>query len=340
MAEKKHKEEETKIEEIKTETPKKPKNIWMLSTSILGIIVVFLLVFNFFTPSGITGKTISESQAGEKTLDFVKNIYGIDVTLQSTSKEGDLYKIDLLMSKDNAPVTLYTTKDFSFIKLPNGYWVSIAEVTEQAAAYKAAENQTESQPQEVPKSDKPKVELFVMTHCPYGTQAEKGVLPAIKLLGTLTDSKIRFVHYFMHGDKEEQETYTQVCIREEQSSKFISYLECFLEADNSESCLTKTGVDKTKLASCKSESGKAKQYYEADKTLSQGYGVQGSPTLIINSVEVEFYPRSPANALSVICSAFKIPAEQCNNKLSEENPSPGFGTSVSSSSGSEGGSCS
>jgi len=326
MADKKMKVEETKIEEVNTEKPKKFNNPWMLSTSVLAIISVVLLVLAFASP-GITGKAISENQAGEKTLDFVRNIYGIDVTLQGTEKEGDLYKINLLMAEDNAPVTLYTTKDFSFMKLPNRYWVNIEDVIEQAAAYKAAEEE-QSTPTEVVKSDKPEVELFIMTHCPYGTQAEKGFIPAIKLLGTLADFKIRFVHYFMHGDKEEQETYAQVCIREEQSSKFINYLECFLEAGDSESCLTKTGIDKTKITACKSESGKAKQYYEADKALSQGYGVQGSPTLIVNGAEVEFYPRSPSNALSVICSAFNTAPEQCNQKLSEENPSPGFGTTA------------
>jgi len=33
--------------------------------------------------------------------------------------------------------------------------------------------------QELPKTAKPKVELFVMSHCPYGTQAEKAMIPVV-----------------------------------------------------------------------------------------------------------------------------------------------------------------
>ena len=43
----------------------------------------------------------------------------------------------------------------------------------------------------VPKSDKPLVELFVMAYCPYGTQAEKGLIPVIELLGDKIDASIK-----------------------------------------------------------------------------------------------------------------------------------------------------
>ncbi|PIN77734.1 hypothetical protein COV15_01475 [Candidatus Woesearchaeota archaeon CG10_big_fil_rev_8_21_14_0_10_34_12] len=327
MADKTKNSEEIKIDDSNMEKPRRLNNPWMLSTTVLAIIAVVLLILTFAS-SGITGKAISENQAGQKTVSFVKDIYKIDVTLKDTSTEGNLYKIDLLMD-DGSPVTLYTTKDFSFMKLPNGYWVSVLEVREQAAAYQVAEGQA-STPAEVVKSDKPEVELFVMTHCPYGTQAEKGFIPAIEALGGTINAKIRFVHYFMHGDVEEQETYAETCIREEQSSKFINYLKCFLETGDSTNCVTKIGVDKTKLDSCVS-SGKGKEYYEGDKTLSEGYGVRGSPTLIINGGEAEFYPRSPSNALSVICSAFNTEPDQCSLELSADNPATGFGTSSSSS---------
>jgi hypothetical protein len=187
-------------------------------------------------------------------------------------------------------------------------------------------------PTVVPKTDKPKVELFIMTHCPYGTQAEKGIIPAVKALGDKVDFTIRFVHYFMHGDKEETETYNQVCIREEQSAKYISYLECFLEDGNSDRCITKVGVDKAKMTGCVST--KAKEYYAADSKLSESYGVQGSPTLIINGAEAEFYPRSPSNAATAICAAFNNQPTLCSsNSLSTSGASAGFGYGTAAASG-------
>ncbi|MBI2124670.1 thioredoxin domain-containing protein, partial [Candidatus Pacearchaeota archaeon] len=187
------------------------------------------------------------------------------------------------------------------------------------------------------KSAKPKVELFVMTYCPYGTQAEKGLIPALNLLGDKIDAKIRFVHYFMHGDKEEQETYTQLCIREEQSGKYLSYLECFLEDGNSARCLAEAGIDKTKLNSC--TESKAKGYYASDSALSNSYGVQGSPTLIINGQEASS-GRSSSALLSAICSAFSNEPEECSEQVSSEDPAPGFGyVGAGSHSGGNAGSC-
>ncbi len=44
-----------------------------------------------------------------------------------------------------------------------------------------------------------------MSYCPYGTQAEKGILPVVALLGDKIDFKLRTVHYVLHGDKEDLE---------------------------------------------------------------------------------------------------------------------------------------
>ena len=71
----------------------------------------------------------------------------------------------------------------------------------------------------LPKSDKPVVELFVMSYCPYGTQAEKGILPVLALLGDKIDFKLRMVHYILHGEPEDLENKRQLCIREEEFDK-------------------------------------------------------------------------------------------------------------------------
>jgi hypothetical protein len=183
----------------------------------------------------------------------------------------------------------------------------------------------------IPKSNKPKVELFVMSYCPYGLQMEKGIIPVIEALGTKADIKVRFVHYFMHGDKEEKETYTQVCIREEQKTRYLNYLKCFVEDGNSTRCIKKVGISKTRLTSCIKKN--AKKYYAVDQALSEEYGVQGSPTLIINKVEANS-ARDPQSIISTICSTFNNIPSQCSKELSSENPSAGFGYGTGGSSGS------
>jgi len=300
--------EENKVEEETTEkkerlTEKMRENPWILSTLVLGILTLIFLVGNF--SGNMTGNVISEKDAGEILLSFASSQL-TDMEILGVEKENGLYKI-IFTSSETGESKVYTTFDGKY--LING-------LTPLLVSTSSEKNN------DVPKSDKPEVELFVMTHCPYGTQAEKGIISTIKALGDSADVKIRFVHYFMH-EPEETETPIQVCIREEQPERFLDYLECFLEDGDSDRCLTKANIDKTKMNACISN-GKAEEYYNKDSQLSQNYGVEGSPTLVINGVIVSS-GRDSASYLDVICSAFNgIPGE-CSIELSSASPSPGFG---------------
>lgn len=294
-------------------------NPWILSTIIIGIVALILLVFVF--RGGITGNVISEDKAMEKTADFIGKVYGVELEEGSVMEKNGIYEITFSM--EGQPVKMGSTKDFSFMRLPNGYWIRTLDFEDA----EPAQQQEQEQPAEVPKSDNPEVELFVMTHCPYGTQAEKGILPVMNLLDNI---KIRFVHYFMHGEEEQLETYRQLCIREEQEDKFLKYLQCFLEAGESENCLGSTGVNKGKVESCMGS--KAEGYYAEDSALSEGYGVRGSPSLVING-QVINSGRSSAAFLSTICSAFNEEPSACSEELSNENPSAGFGYSTGGDTG-------
>src|SRR3989339_695141 len=165
-----------------------------------------------------------------------------------------------------------------------------------------------------------------------GTSLVKGFIPAMKTLSSVADVKIRFVHYFMHGEKEETETPIQVCIREEQGDKYLDYLECFLEDSDSPRCVLKTKINDAKVKECIS-SGRAKEYYAEDSKLSQAYGVQGSPTLIINGVQSNA-GRDSASYLEGICTAFNNAPSVCSTQLSSSAPSPGFGYTATSASAS------
>jgi len=196
------------------------------------------------------------------------------------------------------------------------------------------------------KTDKPTVELFVMSHCPYGTQIEKGIIPAIEALGSNVDFSLKFCNYSMHGEKELKEELSQYCIQKEQKDKLLSYLKCFLKAGDSASCVSSTGIDKTKLDSCVASSDKEFSVtsnftnkvgfkgdypgftiFESDNTK---YGVEGSPTLIINGVKNTSAGRNSAGLLSAICATYNNAPAACNTKLSSDDPTPGFGEGTTS----------
>lgn len=294
-------------------TYKVRNNPWMLASILLAILSLILLITHF-SGAGITGNIISKDKAGKIILDFAEEQTGETLELVDVVEEFGMYKVTVLYQDSKIP--LYLTKDGENL---------VQGVTPLALLNQAADN-TDETPQEVVKSDKPEVELFVMTHCPYGTQAEKGFIPVMELLNGVADLKIRFVHYFMH-DPEEAETPRQVCIREEQEDKYLDYLKCFLEDGNAERCLAEADIDEDALETCIKEN--ADTYYAEDSKLSEEYGVQGSPTLVVNGVIVNS-KRNPAAYLATVCNGFNTSPDECSESLDTTDPSAGFGYGVGS----------
>jgi len=298
--------DEIQIKIPKINLKKIKKNPWILTTIVLAILVIIALLNNGFALG------VGKNNAGQNLLEFYQGNGVEGLTLDSVEKVSGMYQVNFEFEGNVVP--MYITNDGKYIAQALTPLV-ISET-----------DQTEPEPQDITKSDKPKVELFVMTHCPYGTQAEKGFIPAIVALGNTIDAEIEFVHYFLH-DPEYNETPVQICIREEQESKYLPYLKCFLEEGDTETCLTETGIDQTKLNSC--IDNKYEDLYAIDSKLSEDYGVQGSPTLVING-QIVNSARSAAAYLDTICSAFNEKPEECNTELSADNPSAGFGYGTSS----------
>lgn len=204
-----------------------------------------------------------------------------------------------------------------------------------------------SQVLEVVKADKPIVELFVMSYCSYGLQMQKAFLPVMELLKDKADLSIKFVSYAMHDKLEIDENNTQHCLQEEQSDKLISYLKCFTTKGDSKICLKETGVNESNLNSCISavdkKFGITLAYndknswlsgrfpiYPVDEGLNEKYGVQGSPTLVINGSQVQV-SRSPEAVKLAICASFNQQPNECGQTLSTAAASPSFGSGVDSS---------
>ncbi len=195
------------------------------------------------------------------------------------------------------------------------------------------------------KSDKPIVDLFIMSHCPYGTQMEKGVLPVIDALGDSVEWNFRYVYYAMHGELEVTEQHLQYCIQQETPDVFIDYLTCFLEDGETDRCLTANSINRDQYSTCLDESDKefaitanledtdswlsgTYPLFETDKELNDKYAVQGSPTLVVNGVKVDGAGRDPASILDTVCQGFKDMPEECNVELPSVGYSAGFGFTV------------
>lgn len=196
----------------------------------------------------------------------------------------------------------------------------------------------------IEKKEVPEVELFAMSYCPYGTQMEKAILPVQELLGDKANIQVKFVDYVMHGEKEIMENTRHYCIQNNQQNKFWNYLECFLEDSETDKCLQETEIDQTKLESCVNEEIEKHNLlngtgnyppYPLQTELNEEYGVEGSPTFVVNGETLDV-SRTPEDVKEVVCAAFTEKPSECEQTLSTESPSAGFGFSGS---GTDSGSC-
>lgn len=311
------------------------KNYWALSTIVLAIILIIVLA------TGGSKPTMNAKEVGQKILSFASAQYP-DAGLISINDNGQFYEVVLSINGQESP--LYATKDGENIILPQGVIPLTARATQDTA--------TQPTQTEIPKSDKPIVEAFVMSHCPSGTQIEKGLLPVAELLGNKIDFQIKFVYYAMHPSQGEvEEELKQYCIEEEQNDKFLGYLTCWLgktgtPADGA-ACIDETGIDKTKLSTCTARTdaefnvlanlndqstwlnGRFPKF-DIHKAENDKYRVGGSPTLIINGVQSQA-GRDSVSLLKAICDTFNTAPEECNTEFKTETPAPGFGWSTTTS---------
>ena len=182
---------------------------------------------------------------------------------------------------------------------------------------------------------------FIMSYCPYGLQFLKAYIPVIELLGNDADVIVNFVSYAMHDKKELDENNAMYCLQTEQNTKFTTYLRCFVESENSDSCIESTGVNSEALDTCVASldaeyritelyndrstwSGGRFPQYGVDKDLNTQYGVQGSPTFVLNGKQVSV-PRVAESIKQAICAEFDTPPVACNTVLSTASEQPSFG---------------
>lgn len=334
-------EAETTENETGIDGKKKSKPIDKKFLAILIIIVIAIVAYSGYK-NGKFDKVlgVQPKMTIEEATKFVnENLVaeGATATVTEISEENGLVKLKLNINDQE--YTTYLTKDKT-IFFPQA--ITIAEIQQQKAdaAKQAADERTQSLAS-LTKNDKPTVELFVMSQCPYGTQAEKAIIPAIKAMGNKIDFKLEFCDYAMHDEKELREEMNQYCIMQNQGDKFMSYLECFLSDGDGAKCLAQTGIDTAGLNTCVAATDskyKIMAGYADKATWRNGtyplfpifqeavtkYQVTGSPTLVVNGTQVSS-SRTAASYLETICAGFTTAPAECSQALSTTSPSSGFG---------------
>jgi hypothetical protein len=258
-----------------------------------------------------------------KIQTFIKNNApaGTQADIKSIAKEGDLYKVTISVGGQEVP--LYVTRDGKkLIQQP----IDLDQKPDAQAANTPATPTATTAEQ---KTAVPTVDLFVMSYCPYGLQMERGILPVVEALGSKIKFNLKFVSYTLHGQKEVDENVNQYCIEKTQPTKLDAYLKCFWKnsAGASVACMKTVGINAAQITSCVADANK--QFNPTEKSFSINadentkFGVQGSPTLVVNGTTLSS-GRDSASILKAVCSGFTTQPKECSAALSSTSPAAGF----------------
>ncbi|NUP14073.1 MAG: thioredoxin domain-containing protein [Polyangiaceae bacterium] len=159
-----------------------------------------------------------------------------------------------------------------------------------------------------------KVELFVMSQCPYGVQAEAAFKDIVAKFGADIDFKLEFIGTkdpkgapkSMHGPAEVKGDIVQVCAMKYAPNWFDMVLcqnKDYKSVDtNWQACAQEAGIATDKIDACvngkEGEELLVASFDRADKL-----GVQGSPTIRIAGKEYDG-SRRPADMMRAICAEY------------------------------------
>ncbi len=144
------------------------------------------------------------------------------------------------------------------------------------------------------KSDKARMELFVMSQCPFGTRAESVVAKVLENLGQYVDLSLRFVvdetggaNQFssLHGDPEVRLDRVQACAGIVDPSKQLAFIVESNESQESwEQAAAKMELDVKAINACLTD-GRGDKALSADARRCKEMNVNASPSLYINGKE-------------------------------------------------------
>jgi glutaredoxin len=274
-------------------------------------------------------KGISSKEAGEIVINYVDKVLEGQATAElvgDVTKENGVYKMRLKIGEQE--MTSYISLDGKII-FPSGI-----AVTEDITANGDANS-------DIPKQDKTSADLFVMSFCPYGNQAEEMMMKVVDLLGDKADIELHYVIYenyqgggsdycvangkycSMHGTQELNQDVRELCVQKYQKEKFwdfVKQINASCNYQDVDACWEKvaknSGIDVNNVKTCFTE--EKISLLQSEVELGKKYDISGSPQLIIN--DKEFTGSRGAEAYkSAICAGFNTVPEECSTSLGSDS---------------------
>lgn len=265
------------------------------------------------------------SACGDRTLSFVNDYLvseGTAAILVNVWEKHGIYQVNV--SYQGQQIPLYTNPDCTLL------FNEGLDIT--------APPPTPTPTPEPVKTDRPSVDLYVMSFCPYGTQAEATMKPVVDLLGKKADIRLRYITTVtgtsvssvrsLHGAVEVEEDLRQICIQTHAPTNIWAYLtrfnaECYpltqnasVMRDCSQNVTASLGIDQNKITACATGTDGI-NLLKTDESLSITHDATASPTLIVNGVVYEG-ERTPEGYKQAICGSFTNPPPECATVLTSQ----------------------
>ncbi len=184
--------------------------------------------------------------------------------------------------------------------------------------------------------NRPQIDFYVMSFCPFGNIAEEGIEPVYRLLKDKADFNPHYVIYSnygtgypdycydkenkycsMHGIQELHQDIREYCVHKYMGiSKAFDFMlainkQCTYK--NADTCwkgvAENLGIDTAKVEKCFNE--EALDFLKEEQELDSILGVQGSPTVFIDGQPYSG-GRTPADYGKALCEAFDNPPAECD----------------------------
>jgi glutaredoxin len=298
-----------------------------LNKLLIPLIVILIIVA---VAQGLySGRGVSSEKAGEIAINYINKALAGQATatlVDKVVKENGVYKLKLKIGEQS--MDSYITIDGKLI-FPNGI-----EIKEETATSNNNNNNTTS---DIPKKDKTAANLFVMSFCPYGNQAEELMMPVVDLLKNKADIQLHYVIYenyqgggadycmssgkycSMHGIQEVNQDVRELCVQKYQGDKFwnfVKQINASCTAQNADTCwegvASKDGIDINKIKTC--QKNEAITLLQSEVDLGKKYEISGSPQLVINDKEYTG-ARTQEGYKTAICSGFNTVPSECSTSL-------------------------
>jgi glutaredoxin len=261
---------------------------------------------------------MTAQDAANKTIDYINTyLLGGQGTANLTSVKEDNGMFALKFNIAGREYDSYVTTDGKLL------FPSVVDMSQTPQVTTTAPAKFEPK-----KTDKPVAQLYVMSFCPYGIEAENAMKPVVDLLGSKASIETHYIVSVsgntvssLHGDFEATEDERQVCIWKNYGQAtfwtYVTYLNSKCNSGNIDTCWKDAAksakVDTTKIENCVKTEGLT--LMKAEAALSSQNGVSGSPTLIINGATYNGARTADAYK-QAICSAFNTQPSECSKALS------------------------